>query len=60
MNQPTAEQALSLLAQATEPATIAKLTRVDFVNINNALLVIEAALKELAELKKPADKPNAP
>lgn len=54
MNQLTPEQALNILGQATEPQNIPKLARVDFVNINNSLLILDAALKELAALKEAA------
>lgn len=61
MNQTiTPEQALNILSAATEPNNIGKLTRADFVNVNAALIVLDAALKELAALKepKPADDPK--
>jgi hypothetical protein len=53
MTPMTSEQALKLLGDATEPQNIPRLTRSDFVNINAALVVVDAALKELAELKNP-------
>lgn len=60
MNKMTPEQALQLIGQATEPANIARLTRTDYVNINAALVVLDAALKELSEFKKPKYVPDAP
>lgn len=53
------EQALNVLALATEPANIAKLSRADYVNIHQALVVLDAMAKELAELKKPKNEPVA-
>lgn len=53
MNRLTPEQAFNNLSVSTEPANIAKLTRQDFVNINESLIVLAEALKELAEFKKP-------
>lgn len=54
MNQITPEQALAIVSSATEPQNITRLTRVDYVNINTALLVLEAALKQRAELEAAA------
>ena len=51
MNQLTPEVALQNLANATEPLAIVRLNRIDFVNIQSSLVVLDAALKELAELK---------
>jgi hypothetical protein len=56
MSQPTPEDCLKLVSAATEPGV--KLTRADCVNVNNALLILEAALKELAEFKKPKAAPS--
>jgi hypothetical protein len=44
-------QALQILAQATEPG--AKLTRIDFVNVQLALEVLDKLVNPNRETKKP-------
>lgn len=59
MNQLTPEQALVNLGIYLEPVNAVKLSRVDYVNANASLLVIEAALKELATVKEVAHDAHA-
>lgn len=58
MNQLTPEAALANLAIYTEPANATKMSRQDYVNAHASLTVLDAALKELAELKKPKAEPE--
>lgn len=48
------EEALAILSKATEPENAGRISRAGYVQINLALVAIEAALKELAALKSPA------
>jgi hypothetical protein len=56
MNQPSPQQALSILDIATQPANSVNLSREDMVNCHQALIVLQGVVKERDELICKLDK----